>query len=81
MLATPKAADLPAELARRQVRLFEIALKVGVHPARLGAMLRERLPPPPVFLAELGLSDTKADGIDERLSIVWRREWTFRGLT
>ncbi len=28
-----------------------------------------------VFLAELGLSDTKADVIDEGVSIVWGREW------
>ncbi len=28
-----------------------------------------------VHLAEAGLSDTKADILDERLSIVWGREW------
>jgi len=32
-----------------------------------------------VWLGELGLSDTKADVIDERLSIVWAREWWRRG--
>lgn len=28
-----------------------------------------------VRLAERGLSDTKADVLDETLSVVWRREW------
>ena len=28
-----------------------------------------------VRLAEMGLSDTKADILDDRLSIVWAREW------
>ena len=28
-----------------------------------------------VRLAEMGLSDTKADILDNRLSIVWAREW------
>ena len=28
-----------------------------------------------VHLAEMGLSDTKADIIDNSLSIVWAREW------
>ena len=28
-----------------------------------------------VHLAEMGLSDTKADVLDDSLSIVWAREW------
>ena len=28
--------------------------------------------------AEMGLSDTKADILDDRLSIVWGREWSRR---
>ena len=28
-----------------------------------------------VRLAKMGLSDTKADILDDRLSIVWAREW------
>lgn len=32
-----------------------------------------------VRLAEMGLSDTKADILDDRLSIVWAREWWWRG--
>ena len=28
-----------------------------------------------VYLAEMGFSDTKADIVDETMSIVWAREW------
>lgn len=31
-----------------------------------------------VHLAKMGLSDTKADVINETLSIVWAREWSRR---
>lgn len=31
-----------------------------------------------VFLAELGLSDTYADVVDDGISIVWAREWSRR---
>ena len=31
-----------------------------------------------VWLAELGLSDTKADVVDDGISIVWGREWSRR---
>ncbi len=33
-----------------------------------------------VLLAEAGLSDTKADILDDALSIVWGREWWRRSL-
>ena len=33
-----------------------------------------------VRLAEMGLSDTKADILDQTLSIVWGREWWRRSL-
>ena len=36
--------DLRAEIARRQVRLYQLAGQIGVHPGRLGQMLNERLP-------------------------------------
>lgn len=35
-------------------------------------------PETPVRLAEMGLSDTKADILDATLSIVWAREWWWR---
>lgn len=38
--------DLRAEIARRQLTLYEIAPAVRAHPGRLGMMLNERLPMP-----------------------------------
>ena len=34
-----------------------------------------------VRFAEMGLSDTKADILDDGLSIVWARDWGWRGST
>ena len=39
-------SDLRAEVARQQLRIYELAAEVGVHPGRLGSMLRESLPMP-----------------------------------
>jgi plasmid maintenance system antidote protein VapI len=36
--------EIRAELARRQIRVYELAPVVKIHPGRLGAMLSERLP-------------------------------------
>jgi len=41
---TPTAATLRAAIAARQLRIYEVAGRVGVHPARLGRMLKERSP-------------------------------------
>ena len=38
------AENLRAEVARRRVRLYELAAEIGMHPGRLGAMLNERMP-------------------------------------
>ncbi len=46
--------------------------------ARLCAQNTE--PETSVHLAEMGLSDTKADILDQTLSIVWAREWWRRKL-
>jgi plasmid maintenance system antidote protein VapI len=43
-LATP--ADFRAWIARVQTPLYVLAPEVGVHPTRLGAMLRGRVPMP-----------------------------------
>jgi plasmid maintenance system antidote protein VapI len=40
----PTAADIRAELARRRLRAFVIAAKVGVHPNNLSGILHERRP-------------------------------------
>ncbi len=40
-------ADLRAALARARLPIYVIAARVRIHPVRLGAMLRERIPIPP----------------------------------
>ena len=42
--ATDSASELRAEIARRQVVIYELAPKVGLHPAHLGQVLRGRRP-------------------------------------
>jgi hypothetical protein len=41
------AEELRAEMARRGVLRYRVASRVGIHPARLGQMLNERIPMPP----------------------------------
>lgn len=36
--------DYRAELARRYLLLYEVAAAIGIHPVRLGRMLREKEP-------------------------------------
>ncbi len=38
------AEDLRAEVARRRIRLYQLAAVVGLNPNRLGALLNERVP-------------------------------------
>jgi hypothetical protein len=38
------AGDLRAEIARQMIPLYRLAPKVGMHPAHLGQVLRERRP-------------------------------------
>jgi len=40
-------ADLRAEFARRRVRIYLVASKIGVHPSKLSLVLNERQPLPP----------------------------------
>ncbi len=40
-------ADLRAEVARRRIKLYLLAPRVGLHPTRLGRMLNEVIPMPP----------------------------------
>lgn len=51
-------------------------MKIANAPGLLCAPNTE--PDTSVRLAEVGLSDTKADILDDRLSIVWAREWARR---
>jgi DNA-binding transcriptional regulator YdaS (Cro superfamily) len=46
---TPSPGDLRALVARRRVRLFEVAALLGVHPSRIGKYLNEREPVPPLL--------------------------------
>ena len=46
-LAADSAADLRAEVARRQVQIYRLAPLVGLHPSHLGQILRGRRPLPP----------------------------------
>jgi hypothetical protein len=40
----PTPADLRAEMARKRVRIYEVAGAVGVAPTHIGSMLSERQP-------------------------------------
>lgn len=42
--AIESASDLRAEIARRQLVIYELAPHVGLHPAHLGQVLRGRRP-------------------------------------
>jgi plasmid maintenance system antidote protein VapI len=53
MLTTPTAADLRAELARRRVKLYVIAPRVGMHPNNLSLVLQERRPLSPDLAGRL----------------------------
>jgi hypothetical protein len=50
---TPSADDLRADLARFDKRLYEIAPHVPMHPARLGQVLRGKLPLTPKLAARI----------------------------
>jgi hypothetical protein len=49
----PSAADLRSDLARFDRRLYEIAPRVPMHPARLGQVLRGKLPLTPELAARI----------------------------
>jgi DNA-binding transcriptional regulator YdaS (Cro superfamily) len=40
----PAAADLRAEMARRQVEIYRLSARIGLHPSHLGQVLRGRRP-------------------------------------
>jgi plasmid maintenance system antidote protein VapI len=43
-VGNPSAADLRSEVARHQLKRYELAARVGMHPTRLAAFLNEKLP-------------------------------------
>jgi hypothetical protein len=60
--AMTTAADFRAEIARRQIRRYELAAMIRLNPQRLGSMLSERIPMP--------------EGVAERLRTVLTRDQT-----
>ena len=51
--ASPTAADLRADVARLQVPVYRLGAAVGVHPGRLGMMLRGSIPLSPTMAARI----------------------------
>ena len=47
------AADLRSEVARHQLKRYEVAARVGMHPTRLAAFLNEKLPLRPAMAARI----------------------------
>lgn len=43
MIATT-ASDLRAEIARRRVRVYRIAVRLGIHPSRVSLLINEKMP-------------------------------------
>jgi hypothetical protein len=55
--------DLRAEIARRQISLYQLAATVRLHPGRLGQMLRERVPMPTEIAERVSEALTSGDAI------------------
>jgi plasmid maintenance system antidote protein VapI len=51
--APPTAADLRADVARLQVPVYRLGAIVGVHPGRLGMMLRGSIPLSPAVAVRI----------------------------
>jgi plasmid maintenance system antidote protein VapI len=52
-LESDLAAELRAEVARRQVAIYRLAPQVDIHPSRLGQILRGRRPLSPELAKKL----------------------------
>jgi DNA-binding transcriptional regulator YdaS (Cro superfamily) len=61
--AADPASELRAEIARRQVQVYRLAARVGMHPNNLGQLLRGRRPLSPELAAriERALRDEVSD--------------------
>jgi len=59
-------ADFRADIARHQLRIYDLAPSVGIHPARLGAILNEHAPLTPAIAARLTEAIHAASGAVER---------------
>ena len=72
MLGTPEriaadsAGELRAEIARRQLIIYELAPKVGLHPAHLGQVLRGRRALTPDLATRIRAALSETDAADSR---------------
>jgi plasmid maintenance system antidote protein VapI len=55
------AADLRAALARRRIRIYEFAPRIGLHPNRLGLLLNEHAPISPSLAHRIACALAKID--------------------
>lgn len=58
----PTAADLRAERARKQLPIFVLASKVGVHPFRLGQLLNGRRTLTPAMARKIAAALAHVEG-------------------
>jgi hypothetical protein len=58
----PSAADLRAKIARRQLRLYQLAPEIGCHPSRLGILLTGRVPLPAPMASRIDAAIEKLTG-------------------
>jgi plasmid maintenance system antidote protein VapI len=60
------AMELRAEIARRMVPIYQLAPRVGLHPAHLGQVLRGRRPLTPDLATRIRAALSEADSPDAR---------------
>lgn len=65
-ITVESARELRAEIARRQLVIYELAPKVGLHPAHLGQVLRGRRPLNPDLATRIRAALLEADAADAR---------------
>ena len=65
-IAADSAGELRAEIARRQLIIYELAPKVGLHPAHLGQVLRGRRPLNPDLATRIRAALLETDAADPR---------------
>jgi hypothetical protein len=61
----PSAADLRSDLARYELQIYAIAPLVKMHPARLGQVLRGKLPLTPELARRIHAA-IHSDGVETR---------------
>ena len=64
--AIDSASDLRAEIARRMVPIYQLAPRVGLHPAHLGQVLRGRRNLTPDLATRIRAALLEADATESR---------------